>query len=487
MSSLFNALLSIARDDPGRLALIRGRQSIDYRRFVLAIEERRRWFAARQIAAGDQVILFIQDPLHSLLALLALRAVGARTIAVSHPDQVGALRLHAFRHCVTLAAERERLAAAQALSAGGILVHPLPAVIDAPTRQLPEFLAHGAGGGHVLYTSGTTGTYKKLWMDGEQDHRVSVLRARHFGYDRNTVFGASNLGLWTAIGYKQPLAVWAAGGCVLLAAGERQWESFHRHKVTDAYAVPAGVRELLAQAAGSALPKLDFQLCVGAGFVAEETTSAVLARLTDKLTYTYGSTEISLPPLQCAVASADDIYWYTPTARDGVEIVDANGVACAAGQEGTLRVRLSDLDYADYLGDAETSARVFRDGCFYPGDMAIARPDGRVRLTGRVADVLVYNGAKYATAPWEQALRRLFQVGEVCLFSGVNKEGEEEVVVVLETARSDLDFAAAFSVLPQRLFPKLRFCCIRNLPRNDTGTMKVKRDVLKRMLFAIKP
>jgi acyl-coenzyme A synthetase/AMP-(fatty) acid ligase len=34
----------------------------------------------------------------------------------------------------------------------------------------------------------------------------------------------------------------------------------------------------------------------------------------------------------------------------------------------------------------------FRNGCFYPGDLGIMLPDGRIALQGRVTDVINVNG-----------------------------------------------------------------------------------------------
>jgi hypothetical protein len=45
-------------------------------------------------------------------------------------------------------------------------------------------------------------------------------------------------------------------------------------------------------------------------------------------------------------------------------------------------------------------------------------------------------GLKFAVAPMEQAIQRHLQVDEVCLFSGLSKQGHEEVVVAIQTDRN---------------------------------------------------
>jgi 2-furoate---CoA ligase len=153
------------------------------------------------------------------------------------------------------------------------------------------------------------------------------------------------------------------------------------------------------------------------------------------------------------------------------------------GQEGVLRIKLSALDYHAYLDDEDATQRSFRDGYFYPGDMAVGRADGLIKVTGRVSDVLVVGGQKFATSPIEQSLQKLLQVNEVCLFSGADNEGDELVFVALETDHRNFEFESIRRILNPKLFQKVRYVCLESFPRNDTGTKKVKRDVLKRLLF----
>ena len=47
-----------------------------------------------------------------------------------------------------------------------------------------------------------------------------------------------------------------------------------------------------------------------------------------------------------------------------------------------------------YLGNAEASARAFKDGWFYPGDLGFIRPDGGLSLAGRDSEILNAGGVK---------------------------------------------------------------------------------------------
>ena len=135
------------------------------------------------------------------------------------------------------------------------------------------------------------------------------------------------------------------------------------------------------------------------------------------------------------------------------------------------------------MEDNESSQKMFKEGFFLPGDVAVARPDGRVRILGRTADVLNILGHKVAVAPLELEIQRALGVDEVCLFSGLTDAGKEELVVVVQSDRmppkADLD-------LIEREFPafaRVRFEFFRELPRTSAGTRKVRRSELRKLVF----
>jgi acyl-coenzyme A synthetase/AMP-(fatty) acid ligase len=231
-------------------------------------------------------------------------------------------------------------------------------------------------------------------------------------------------------------------------------------------------------------PKGDWQLIVTSGFLPAATARQVLSRLTGRLEILYGSTELWGPVLRAIVADMGDLHWLS--ARDGrvLEIVDDEGAACATGTEGHLRVRLEELDYRAYLDDAETSGKVFRDGWFYPGDMAVRRADGKIRVLGRSADVLNVHGHKRAVAPIEHAVEEMVGGKTVCLFAGINPLGQDEIVVAVETEQP-LDPLALRGVADYfRTFENVRVAVLKEFPRTQTGTAKVDRNELRKQLYA---
>src|SRR5262249_7754736 len=179
-----------------------------------------------------------------------------------------------------------------------------------------------------------------------------------------------------------------------------------------------------------------------------------------------------------------DMHWLSPGDGRTVQIVDERGNECL---EGELRIPLTDIDCTSYLDDQEASAKVFRNGFFYPGDMAVRRADGRIRIRGRVDEVLNVQGRKHAVAPIEHAIQHQLGVDEVCVFSGLNAAGNEELAVAIQSARQlsrpELEGVARWFAS----FERVRFMVLNEFPRTDTGTRKTRRSMLKKLVFGKTP
>lgn len=86
-----------------------------------------------------------------------------------------------------------------------------------------------------------------------------------------------------------------------------------------------------------------------------------------------------------------------------LEIVDADGRGLPQGEVGQVRVR-SDLMLDGYLRDPAASARHFRHGWFYPGDLGSLASSGALCLHGRGDDMMNLNSIKIFPAEIERVL-----------------------------------------------------------------------------------
>jgi len=84
-------------------------------------------------------------------------------------------------------------------------------------------------------------------------------------------------------------------------------------------------------------------------------------------------------------------------------IVDGEGAALPAGAIGELRVRADCMSH-EYFGDPVATARHFRDGWYYPGDLASLTRDGILCVHGRADDMMILNSIKIFPAEIERVL-----------------------------------------------------------------------------------
>ena len=86
-----------------------------------------------------------------------------------------------------------------------------------------------------------------------------------------------------------------------------------------------------------------------------------------------------------------------------LEIVDGNGAALPSGEVGELRVRSECMTH-EYHGDPVATARHFKQGWFYPGDLASLTSAGALCLHGRSDDMMNLNSIKIFPAEIERVL-----------------------------------------------------------------------------------
>lgn len=481
-----------AQRSPERPAALWNDQVVSYGRFSRGIESLRRILAVHELPAGSTALVATRGLMDNWTTVLALRALGINTVAVISLDAALPLGL---RNVSLIAADPGKLLDSrvtpstwpgarlirlpESLYAGTALEDGIPA----PPGPAP------APGGHILYTSGTTGRYKKLFLDADHEAQRIAQRAQRYGVGPDTVWFGGSLGLWTGAGYKTPPAVWLAGGCMVFEQRADWAERFFDQKKTDALLVPYQVASLLEahRRLDPAPPPGDWRLTIMGGFLTRAMAREALTRLTRRVGISYSATELGAPVMQQEVVDLDEMHWLHATPGRVLEVVDESGRLCRAGEEGLLRVRLEALDCGAYLDDPGATAEVFRDGCFYPGDMAVQRSDGRVRVLGRSADVINVRGRKMAAAEIEEAITERLKASAVCLYTSLDADGATEVMVAVESQRGLERPALQAAVRELTGFERVRIAVLSAFPRNSTGMYKVDRQALRRLLYQNRP
>ena len=425
-----------ARLQPDKAAIIGNDDVLSYRDFAHAINSARRFFAGKGLQATQTALVLPGFLLDAWVFVMALRTLGLNTICVQSPDDAKNLSLTNVSYIVGSSANQQTPEFVGRSLGGIAALTPPGTIFTKDVVDVPYEKSEVRFGGHILSTSGTTGTYKQLFLDGKYEDMRNAARGEAYRLTRDTMYHVVNYGLWTTVGFRMPSAVWHVGGSVVLDTRPGALGSFFSQPVNLSILTPSMLKELTHSLPSG--PTHDrCELLVTSGFLPLELAKEAFNRVTTKLGISYGSTELGTPAMLPATNTNDipseEIYWMKAGLNRTIQVVDESGNECATGKHGELRVKLLDVDCNSYLYDEETSAKVFRDGYFYPGDMSVRRSDGLIRVLGRTADVLNFQGQKVAVAPIELEIQRALGVEEVCLFSGLNRAGKEELVVVIQS------------------------------------------------------
>jgi acyl-coenzyme A synthetase/AMP-(fatty) acid ligase len=421
---IVNHVFRWALEQPGKTALIANNRELNYLAFARAIDATRRFLEAQDLAPSTVAVVVSISVLDAWLLVMAARALGLTTIVIESTEQADTLNLRnvscllvPHRHQANLQPSSGNLAGVRWVIVPEAIYADVHAAGD-PPRPLS---AGPPLGGHILYTSGTTGAYKKLLVDGAAEDQRNAARAQGSEITGDTLYHALFFGLWTGIGFKTPSAVWRSGGDVVVDQTLERNANFLAYPITYAQTTPATLRAIVEARDPSAGPVEGLVLRCGGGFVPESLAREAVRRVSRRLVVGFSSTEMANSLMRSPFETVEDLVWLRPRADGSVQVVDEDGVECPPGVEGKLRARITDGDSTGYLDDEEASAQVFRDGYFYPGDMAVRRADGRIRVLGRTGDVINVKGLKYAVGPIEQRLQQSLGVEEVCIFTGLSE------------------------------------------------------------------
>jgi len=478
---VLHQLRETAMEQPDAPALVHNLEPLSYREFHLAISGMRRSLAARIAPGRGIAAMLIHDIKTGWIADLALRSLGLDTVALQNASDLAALDGMELKAVITAGAEGDHdLTLAGATR--DIVVGP-DDWADGAFDPVPDT----ASGGHILLTSATTGRPKLIMIDTQAEqadrHSPAQLYASIPGLlpveDGRGVANLLGFGLWTAIGYSPPIRTWGRGGAIITHQGPDAARSLDVPGITHLVAIPAYLAWLLSGQAGAVRYNERLQLLVGGGALSAALFARAKEQLTPHVATLLGSSETGIWALT-PIATDEDLRWHRIHPDRVLEVVDDDHRPLPPGQLGRIRLR-QDNGVTGYLNDPVATAEFFFDDCFYPGDLGVLDGRGRLALSGRITDLLNWQGQKIPAAPLEEALQRALGLEGVCALSEVGPGAGEELHVVLETS-APLDQATLREAARAHIagFTAVQFHFMPVLPRNHMG--KIERLKLKRQL-----
>ncbi|MCW2622291.1 MAG: putative cyclohex-ene-carboxylate:CoA ligase [Frankiales bacterium] len=176
-----------------------------------------------------------------------------------------------------------------------------------------------------------------------------------------------------------------------------------------------------------------------------------------------------------------------PTPGVTVRIVDADERRCPPGEPGEVRVR-GPQQFAGYVDPRHDAAAIDADGFVRTGDLGLVEPDGSLRLTGRLKEVIIRNAENISAIEVEAALMSHPSVADAAVV-GIPDERTGErccAVVVLAADAAPLTLEEVGVHFREREIARFktpeRLEIVDVLPRNAMG--KVLKQKLRAELTA---
>ena len=483
------ANLAAAQDEHARLrpaaeALIDGALRLTHAELADAIARTATHLRSLGAETGTLVGMALGDHATHVIVMLALARIGAVMLPLDHRWTAG---------------ERERVAAH--FSAALILIEPGCPVTGVPNIEVDAAWAQAvaaaapdrqvAPGGStpllVSLSSGTTGRPKGPRIT--HDHFVARFRTHwvNLGFvaadcyvcATPLYFGGGRTFVWSTL---------YMGGKVVLAPPPFDPPALLQTLADEAasmlFLVPTQLRRLLAEHADApALLHLRLLFSSGAPLTRDERI-AIRAHLNPRFCEYYASTEGG----GVTLLTAPDIDGHADSVGRAVhgvdvQVVDDRHQPLPAGSVGLLRYRSPGCATGFYLDEA-ASNDAFRDGWFYPGDLAQLDAAGYLTLAGRAKDMIIRSGINIYPEEIETTLRGHPDVRDAAVVGVPHATRGEEVVAFVVLSRvvsqQELSDWCAQRLAPYKL-PR-QFEVLDTLPLNSSG--KVLKATLKQRLAA---
>lgn len=369
--SVVDAIRQWAVQTPHHLALADGATTFDFQALCIAIDTTAERFYDAGIQPGDRVGTALPDGAEAVISSLAALACGGVHVPIDHH--------------LTVTENRDLL------SATGIrfLVDD-KGIHDLASPRTADPLGAGVSA-FLRFTSGTTGNAKGVLLS----HATLLTRAEAAA--RTLELQPGNRVLWLL-----PLAYhWAASVIAALVAGagivfgnrlrlRDTLAEAHTHSTTLAYASPWHCQRFATCPIGELKP-VHTLIC----------TTAPLARpIADQLRLHHGiRLRQALGVIECGLplisAGTDD---HSDGSEAGEVGFPQPGFSCRlrdVADDGSGELLISGPGLFDaYLHPWTPAQQVLVDGHFCTGDRAVILPDGRIRILGRLKDLINVGGMK---------------------------------------------------------------------------------------------
>jgi long-chain acyl-CoA synthetase len=341
----------------------------------------------------------------------------------------------------------------------------------------------------IILTSGSTGVAKGVAFS----HRVTGARNAHYMYSKgprpaHCARFFCDLGISTSPGFSYAMSILSRGGTVFFLGSDPTdiLQTIDLHQIEGMATTPYGLGEFLKffEADHAFETSFDHIICQGA-MMSPQLSQRARARMCQNLYSSYGSTEtstVAFGPASVLERIPGSVGFVQPGVI--IEAVNGLGEIMPSLHDGLLRIRNAHMGNG-YVGDPEASAKVFRDGYFYTGDVGHVTPEGILVITGREKTALNIGGDTVNPESIEDVVRAFNAIEDAAVFAANNDLGIAELTLVFVAAVS-VDVTALQRHCSQRLPSScvpVRMLQVEQLPRGGQG--KLERQRLPELVAAV--
>ncbi len=513
-------LEEIAAENPLGEAIIHTEMGLRYnfKHLSQEIDRSARGFIKKGITSGDKVALWAHNTPEWLLSFLGLTKIGAITVPID-PNATSEnlhfiLEQSESRGLIISADSGDKKFAEMALAARKQIpslefifvfgtqsseemttwteLAALAAGVDDTVLAEMAKAVHAEDPMAIMYTSGTTGQPKGVVLD-----HLGLINKSMVSTERQGITAEDRLCLFFPLFHMFGNTCIALAGLLRGAALVMPSETFDPPKVLRAIsqekctAVYGSPSMLIALIDHPEFQKEDWNTA-SRGIIGGAPCPIELMRRIVKdigvsdITVAYGITETSSwismthpkDPIELRVSTIG-----TPLPCNEIKIVDpGSGEQLASNQQGELCTR-GFLMKEYYKMPAATAAAVDKEDWFHTGDLGEMDEQGYVKITGRLKDVIVRDGADIYPVEVEEIIYQLHEISEAQVFGFPHPQKGQEVaawVKLKEGGVLSLDRIAQHveTHLPEEKWPR-HYKIVSGFPM--TGSGKIQKFKLAEM------
>jgi long-chain acyl-CoA synthetase len=482
--------LSAAYRYASRTAVIEDGKSVTYKELAQMASGFASFLSSRGIGKGDRVAVFLPNSIELIAAIFGTALSGSVSVPIDSTFKEQEVGFYLKHSGAALLATSDGLGHVARKSRSGVDI----ALIKGASTPWKfnddisgEFLVPDIGTEDeaiYLYSTGSTGVPKRV---ARTQYNLAALAENHtetvsWDYNDRVLFAVP---ISHTYGFGNFISAVKVGSTVVVCGDfnrNRVLDLLERESITVFPSVPI-MLDVLSKTYLSAPKDLSsLKLVISAGAPLEEST---FHRFREKFSIyprqLYGSTETGVISINlCGDEEIERRFNSVgrPVKNVVVKILGDDGKEVGSGETGEIAVRSPSMT-TGYFGLPEETAKSFRGGYYFTGDLGMVDAEGYIYITGRKKFLINVGGFKVDPTEVEKLLMRHPDVVETAVLGVKDGAGNERVKAVIVSAcpleiREVLEFCSG-RIAEYKIPQVIEFRS--ELPRSPTG--KILREQLK--------